>query len=897
MRISVLPIYLYISIPSHIAIIIQRITSSMTDRIYINNKGSKSVAHCALEIPEILAQVLVQLDQETLLKSTRLVSHSWYRSSHVFIVREVVWSENITDQSSLSEGQDDSPVKNLKDWISRLSQATALLCQSDTDACQLDSLSPGEQEQNWEDLGAMIIASQQDMSQQPDQVLDGGHLAVTGHSRFPQHILRELTFRMIDQTMVRLGDLIPYLPQSTLTTLRLEVMQETIIRLDYILDRLPNLEQFSLSRISSRGPQACHLAVIPMMHPNATGQSLGESKHTRLRSLLLQEVMIASEVVEDLLLRSPRLEHLELVKVHPIPKPDPRSNTPVVNPPDMVTSYREGFNIISHASNVVIKEQRSAYRQEILEILKRCHQSFLSLTLRTLAFSVWDDNGGDSSLEVELMARYIGLTEEEGYGDNHGKEFGGRVNNWGLDPKHFQDCIKALSRRSEWMYLSALEYPLETEEEEDERVKRDGPRITPKGGLTPPGPQPYRPPLSSSLRTIPNTLTSLDLLRGHFGALGEYLHCYLCHSPNLRHLFAPEVTIGLDNFDIFEHYFQPAVTQRDRKEGWVEGTFNLNRLQKRFWLNHKPRTPSCQIKCPKVFEPSLQRKRVWACRGLESLQIQISVRGSNPTHHGGGRRVNKYGSTSDYGGGRSRFDKFDSVLYRILFGYLSTVVPKLRVLEVQSSFCRLSRDSGFCLLGKMRQLERLVLILNETWTDQVRQEDLSWLQRFQWPPWVAQQVHLVDISVDGRHVHMNKNMVLRREEELRAFLDTLPPFLSVNGSTTIGCCTVEEELWELGQMSQVERVLAEMELDDLLYILRRNEQQQGPESRHLDHLLDRRRWPRLQWIDVSLAYTRQQKLAEVGLAHPRRLRESAACPNMDKDPLQRYHRHQLNCGR
>ncbi|KAG0051021.1 hypothetical protein BGZ83_004210 [Gryganskiella cystojenkinii] len=876
----------------------------------------------ALEIPEILQQVFSELDQVILRTTTRLVSRSWYLCSEVFIIREAVWTENVRGLPFSARSQDD---RDLQTWITGLSQSSALRLESSTDVSPLRSLPAKEQDRIWDDLGAAILASQLDRTKQHMPTPSDDPQDTRGNSsQLPQQNLKELTFHRIENTMVRLGDMIPYLPCSTLTTLRLEFIPgPATIRLDYILDHLCNLERFYLGNLKKvyrpndyyprpENP-SCTVVILPMMHPwvknprHNTVDNNGDSDNhddnvnmawsarassltpTRLKVFSLNEVRIGSEIIEDLLMRSPRLEVLELLLIAPIPKPYPRSSVPV--PPDVADSYRETFELRDPSSATIREAQRTKYRAEIVKILTRCHSLGLGKTLKKLGIVV-SGRELDDSLMADLVQLYTcrpkNIQDHDHDFDNDVGDIcdsedtfrGGQVTSWGLYPTHMAPILKRLSMRAGRMYLSSLEQPLETAEEEENRVGREGPRLLPRsqfqlGSHGPPQDATLLSTLSPSFdflllrTTIPNNVTTLDLcwdLKVAPSAFGEILHCYLCHAPHLRHLLASSVTIGLDNFDIFEHFFQPAVTQSMRKRGWTEENIHLDRTSKYFWLEKFPRDPiRAQVQFPQDYSPSLQRKRIWACRNLETLQIHILVRG---------------------------------------------VVPRLKVLEIMcDSFTNLELESGLCVLGSsMKQLERLVLRKNAYWVNASLGQDriMHWMQRHQWSQplplpqdhWDGQVLQPVAVKRWTRSekgetqdvLSVHEGHVRNRILELERLLVTLPPLSRPSQSTVI---SVEEALWENGHMSQVHRSLAEMELEDLKHLLvliglRHDAKQENTKSEkeneiHLIEVssLECRRWPRLQWINL-VSFLDVHPPTDI-------IRRRAGCPNK-RDPIGRFYR-------
>lgn len=97
--------------------------------------------------------------------------------------------------------------------------------------------------------------------------------------------------------------------------------------------------------------------------------------------------------------------------------------------------------------------------------------------------------------------------------------------------------------------------------------------------------------------------------------------------------------------------------------------------------------------------PPLQRRTVWACRNLRTLHISIA------------KQDNKDCA------------RHESSL--VIFGYLSLVCPRLEELSIRSEWMAMDDESGLCLLGRLRYLERLQLHSLPT----LVYPDVFWLRR------------------------------------------------------------------------------------------------------------------------------------------------------------------------
>ncbi|KAF9148657.1 hypothetical protein BG015_009582, partial [Linnemannia schmuckeri] len=171
------------------------------------------------------------------------------------------------------------------------------------------------------------------------------------------------------------------------------------------------------------------------------------------------------------------------------------------------------------------------------------------------------------------------------------------------------------------------------------------------------------PPIITHLTTVvPNTITTL-----HIMGKCPTLHDYLCASPHLLHLMAPNSAIPLDDLDI--HFRQT--------QGYP--------------------SPSVALRYQQNQQQQQQFLKVWACQRLTTLHIAFLPH------------------------------KATASSSRLIFGYISRVCPGLQDLEIHgpefltrqdntwpppdASFGRLCvrLESGLCLLSELKGLERLVV--------------------------------------------------------------------------------------------------------------------------------------------------------------------------------------------
>ncbi|KAF9949700.1 hypothetical protein BGZ72_008566 [Mortierella alpina] len=147
--------------------------------------------------------------------------------------------------------------------------------------------------------------------------------------------------------------------------------------------------------------------------------------------------------------------------------------------------------------------------------------------------------------------------------------------------------------------------------------------------------------------------------------LSRALHDFLCTTPTLRHLIAPTVTYYTEYMD-------------------------LNRVLVGSRDSH-PDTPRSD-------------GRFWACRALETLQLEIRARYEADTlHHS-----------------------------RVIFGYLSKCCPQLVDLQIRRPYLSFCLVSGMCLLSRLHKLERLRLCCRSY--TRFDAEVLEWIRR-EGHPW------------------------------------------------------------------------------------------------------------------------------------------------------------------
>ncbi|KAF9299102.1 hypothetical protein BGZ74_009109 [Mortierella antarctica] len=177
-----------------------------------------------------------------------------------------------------------------------------------------------------------------------------------------------------------------------------------------------------------------------------------------------------------------------------------------------------------------------------------------------------------------------------------------------------------------------------------------------------------------------NVLTSLEL-KVAIGPIWspELVHNLLCEAHHLVH-FRSESRISLELLDL-----EGNLTSNGSYR--VIGDPELSRsdpdLRNRNYVCLKDRP-----------------RRIWACRNLQTLDIVI---------------------------GRNRGDSSSSNNTRLIFSYITKVCPNLEELSVRYAMMVLFFESGFCLLSRLHQLRRLVLVFDTG--SRLPSKELEWMSR------------------------------------------------------------------------------------------------------------------------------------------------------------------------
>ncbi|KAG0275010.1 hypothetical protein BGZ95_009267 [Linnemannia exigua] len=308
--------------------------------------------------------------------------------------------------------------------------------------------------------------------------------------------------------------------------------------------------------------------------------------------------------------------------------------------------------------------------------------------------------------------------------------------------------------------------------------------------------------LLQELSVVHNDITTLELcIRkvwprnfsactiGRFSEGMRLLHRYLCDSPNLVKLKCISGAIFLDELDLFD------------RAKYTDLALGLGRD----WSHRVgPTVRSNETK-----------KKVWACRNLRSLEVEV--------HSHGYERL------------------IWPVQSRILFGYIATVCPELEELDLKlSSYClqdgadRLTRqtllhiqlEGGLCLLSKMEYLRTLKIDRGSggsQWlAKDIQKFDINWI--------VPSEINRDKNRTQRRRVveQWRQNLEAERQLEVNGAATSSPHRLFTDRQSQQHQSNVQDELGlgnrryeelkdslaTLGLLSEVKRVVESMDLPE-----------------------------------------------------------------------------------
>ncbi|KAF9925100.1 hypothetical protein BGZ67_008882 [Mortierella alpina] len=186
-----------------------------------------------------------------------------------------------------------------------------------------------------------------------------------------------------------------------------------------------------------------------------------------------------------------------------------------------------------------------------------------------------------------------------------------------------------------------------------------------------------------SLQAYVNNVTTLKLTCSCDGLAPLALHEYLCNSPQLRNLAINKIQYPAEYMDL-----EPVAVN---KAGYYSPRYCQDESST---LEAKHKSSD-----PRSLTLWLQR-RVWACRGLETLQINVD------------------GLVGDTRAARNS---------RVMFAYLALVCPHLRELRITRDKMNLQLEGGLCYLGVLEELQILILQTKHIQVKHV--SDIAWIRQ------------------------------------------------------------------------------------------------------------------------------------------------------------------------
>ncbi|KAF9434232.1 hypothetical protein BGZ76_008357 [Entomortierella beljakovae] len=177
---------------------------------------------------------------------------------------------------------------------------------------------------------------------------------------------------------------------------------------------------------------------------------------------------------------------------------------------------------------------------------------------------------------------------------------------------------------------------------------------------------------------IQNVVTTLEIV-GRAKYVKDTLHEYLCESPQLLHLIAPDTPFRTCLFDL------EGILSREGN--YIHQTLGYNK-NLAFGIR---------------LEPPYHRK-IWACRNLKTLHLRFI-----------------YGRT---------FEFHSEASSRLLFGYIGKVCPRLHDLAIVCSGLSLQNSGGLCLLSRLPDLRKLKIVHNYRDTKlEPKHEEFIWIKK------------------------------------------------------------------------------------------------------------------------------------------------------------------------
>jgi len=687
--------------------------SSTFRRIPFFSSSSSSTSVSArpspVQIPEILEKILSHVSQHQLLHTTRLVCRLWNATSQSIMVHTLSWCDtvNLPEQQRLLSklGQ----INVLKIVVPRIQGAHQYF-----------------QDQAWNNLQEACRVLEKQRKQFLANAASASAVTTTppraataaaAQQQRPPMAILELH---VGPTLNLLRRLLPILPSigSTLRVIRIENVLRESYQLDQILRHCPLLVALHVEPASGFIPFASQelsrLSAVTIRTGTDSGAIMTMAEQEPLPLLKLQVLILTHMTVLETLLRPilekcPDLRELKVTGLHrdrvdtaaaaaaatataaaaaaaaaaAFAAAGPNSSqgvTPIV----ANSSVALGQGEISDDDNLMTDDLGSSppvSREFLRRLAQWCPRlESIQLSHRDSALS---------SSDLRLLLRLFP-----------------RVHSLGFSTR---DMVPAV--------LSQL------------RIRKDSPPPPPPKSSHPFQGRPHA--AAQHLAPILNTITLLEIHPSqnpfNEAVLNQVLHDFLCDAPHLLHLKAEHVQFYIEYFDIVPRRSEPqdgllagnpqddAGYESDGERGLLVAPPSPITVP----AAAAPVTSAIAVS-PTVSTPvspqadGIERQwpRVWACRKLQTLHLSFKSMPSSASSSSSSTTTPSSSTTTSTLVSVSPFNKRSSSSpeqSRAIFGYLSRVCPSLRVLILAKSRLNLTMEGGFCLLTRMKDLERLTL--------------------------------------------------------------------------------------------------------------------------------------------------------------------------------------------
>ncbi|KAF9586505.1 hypothetical protein BGW38_003419 [Lunasporangiospora selenospora] len=239
-----------------------------------------------------------------------------------------------------------------------------------------------------------------------------------------------------------------------------------------------------------------------------------------------------------------------------------------------------------------------------------------------------------------------------------------------------------------------------------------------------------------------NRLTALEILpfADWTPRLGDTLHEFLCESPLLLHLKAGSIAYYVENMDMNGVLGRNRGRQHTATLGTNEHWSQRDEQDSESYGSPETCSPPLSLERALQQQQGLllddkKRPRVWACRNLKTLHLEVASRRPAHIHQGSSvgfrnrkrrffitsapswrssTRRHSHPSNGDPVQGEPEESDFSIAdnspfLSRIVYGYIARLCPNLVDLQIRGYRLNMTLRGGFCLLTRLTQLKRLAI--------------------------------------------------------------------------------------------------------------------------------------------------------------------------------------------